>query len=102
MELLERASQLQALDSALTQTKAGQGCIALVYGEAGIGKTSLVEHFINSYKTAWRVLQGTCDSFFTPRPLGPLHDIALQISSLKGVQGSLLTLLRSETSREEL
>jgi DNA replication protein DnaC len=43
MELLERASQLQALNSALSLVKAreGQGCIALVYGEAGIGKTSL-------------------------------------------------------------
>jgi len=95
MELLERASQLQALHSALSQVKAreGQGCIALVYGEAGIGKTSLVEHFLSEQKTKWRILQGACDSLFTPRPLGPLHDIALQ------TQGSLLSLLDSESKR---
>jgi DNA-binding CsgD family transcriptional regulator len=100
MKLLERASQLQALDSALSQVKAreGQGCVALVYGEAGIGKTSLVEHFINEHKAKWRILQGACDALFTPRPLGPLHDIALQISSPQGAQGSLLNLLDSESS----
>ena len=101
MELLERAFQLQALNSALSQVKGkeGQGCIALVYGEAGIGKTALVEQFIHENKKSWRILQGACDSLFTPRPLGPLHDIALQISSQKGAQGSLLALLDSESNR---
>src|SRR5688572_28481261 len=46
MELLERASQRKAFDSALAQAQAGQGCIVLVHGEAGIGKTALVEHFL--------------------------------------------------------
>ncbi len=95
MELLERASQLQALNSALSQVKAreGQGCVALVYGEAGIGKTTLVEHFLDEHKAKWRILQGACDSLFTPRPLGPLHDIALQ------TQGQLPSLLDSESKR---
>ena len=93
MELLERASQLQALESALAQAKMGQGCVALVYGEAGIGKTSLVEHFISEYKKSWRILWGACDSLFTPRPLGPLQDIALQ------TQRKLLHLLDSESNR---
>src|SRR6266542_2691184 len=93
MELLERASQRRNMDSALAQAKAGQGCVALVYGEARIGKTKLVEHFVNQHKTSWRILQGVCDSLFTPRPLGPLHDIAVQTS------GTLLSLLNSETNR---
>ncbi len=96
MELLERTSQLQALNSALSQVKAreGQGCVTLVYGEAGIGKTSLVEHFLNEHKTKWQILQGACDSLFTPRPLGPLHDIAPQ------AHGDLLSLLESESNRQ--
>jgi len=100
MELLERTSQLQAFDSALTQAKAGQGCVALVYGEAGIGKTTLVEHFVRENQNAWRILQGACDSLFTPRPFGPLHDIALQISASQGTHGNLSALLESESSRE--
>jgi DNA-binding CsgD family transcriptional regulator len=104
MELFERASQLQALNSVLNQVKMreGQGCVALVYGEAGIGKTSLVEHFVNENKKSWRILQGACDSLFTPRPLGPLHDIALQIASPMGTQGNLLALLNSESNREAI
>lgn len=98
MELLERASQLQTLHSALKQVQAGEGCIALVNGEAGIGKTSLVEHFVHEHRSKWRILQGACDSLFTPRPLGPLHDIALQISPPKGTQGQLLELLDSESN----
>lgn len=93
MQLLERASQLQMLGLALTQAKAGQGCVALVYGEAGIGKSALLEHFLQEQKTAWRILQGACDSLFTPRPLGPLHDIALQ------AQGKLIALLEAESNR---
>src|SRR4030095_8496451 len=96
MELLERTSQLQALNSALSQVKAreGQGCVTLVYGEAGIGKTSLVEHFLNEHKTKWQILQGACDSLFTPRPLGPLHDIAPK------AHGDLLSLLESKPNRQ--
>ena len=92
MQLLERASQLQMLGSALTQAKAGQGCVALVYGEAGIGKSALIEHFLKG-QTEWRILQGACDSLFTPRPLGPLHDIAPHTG------GNLLALLESESNR---
>src|SRR5262245_40178598 len=92
MTLLERDPQLKALRSALSE--AGEaGRVALVYGEAGIGKTALVEQFVNEHRHSWRILPGACDSLFTPRPLGPLHDIAHQIS------GSLSGLLHSESDR---
>jgi DNA-binding CsgD family transcriptional regulator len=93
MELLERETQLQLLNSALAQAKDGQGCIALVYGEAGIGKSSLIEQFTHAHQQDWRTLSGVCDSLFTPRPLGPLHDIALQ------TQGQLLAALEAESNR---
>ena len=50
----------------------------LVSGEAGIGKTSVVERFIERNPSGTRVLWGTCEALFTPRPLGPLYDIAHQ------------------------
>src|SRR5678815_4177105 len=98
MRLLERDQSLQALHSALREAD-HEGRVALVYGEAGIGKSALVEQFVKEHEHSWRVLQGTCDSLFTPRPLGPLHDIAHQISSPNGTQGSLLGLLNSESDR---
>jgi DNA-binding CsgD family transcriptional regulator/tetratricopeptide (TPR) repeat protein len=96
MELLERASQLENLGAALRKVESGEGSVALVYGEAGIGKTSLVEQFIKANEKSWRILSGACDLLFTPRPLGPLRDIALQ------THGELLSLFESEASREAI
>ena len=49
--------------------------------DAGIGKTALVEEFVQRHDMKARVLWGACDALFTPRPLGPLYDIAPQIDS---------------------
>ena len=46
MELLERELYLDALNSAFAGASGGNGCIALVSGEAGIGKTSLIQQFV--------------------------------------------------------
>jgi len=80
MTLLEREPALDALATALAEAAAGEGRVALVYGEAGIGKTSLVDHFIRARPGAAsaRTLWGACDSLHTPRPLGPIYDIAPQ------------------------
>jgi ATP/maltotriose-dependent transcriptional regulator MalT len=50
--------------------------MVLVSGEAGIGKTSLVRRFCDQAEDSGSVLWGACDALFTPRPLGPLLDIA--------------------------
>src|SRR6476646_4192603 len=85
MELLERDLQLEALRAALEETGNGRGPgeahggrVLLISGEAGIGKTSLVETFAARCCSRGQVLYGACDALFTPRPLGPLHDIARQ------------------------
>src|SRR5688572_19770515 len=90
---LERDAFLAELHDAGTSA-ASQGCIALVSGEAGIGKTSLVESFCTD--TRARVLWGACDALFTPRPLGPLLDMARQ------TQGLLRELARTGAERERL
>ncbi len=77
--LLERDHCLTSLDDALNKACIGNGQVVLVSGEAGIGKTSLVEHFSQHHSHAARFLRGTCDPLFTPHPLCPLHDIARQL-----------------------
>ena len=79
--LLERDHFLHALDEALRHAGAGSGQLVLVSGEAGIGKTSLVEHFIAGCPPTTRALWGACEALFTPRALGPLYDIAQQLPS---------------------
>jgi DNA-binding CsgD family transcriptional regulator len=75
MGLLEREPFLTALSEALVASRT-EGRIALVFGEAGIGKTSLVDCFVATARAQTRVLWGACDSLHTPQPLAPLHDIA--------------------------
>src|SRR5258708_26978481 len=53
------------------------GHVILVMGEAGIGKTSLLREFRAGAREP--VLWGACDALRTPRPLGPLRDIAAQV-----------------------
>ena len=58
--------------------------MALVSGEAGIGKTSLVEQFA-ARRRAPRVLWGACEALSTPHPLGPLHDVAARGRRLRAL-----------------
>lgn len=77
MVLIEREPQLAALSQYLEDTRDGSGVLALVGGEAGAGKSALVSAFLAD--VAVRVVAGSCDGLSTPRPLGPLIDIAAQL-----------------------
>src|SRR5690242_7172820 len=96
VELLERDSFLLTLDDLLSQATAGHGRVALISGEAGIGKTSLVERFLEQRQAPTRTLWGACEALFTPRPLGPLYDMAPQL------QTPLRALLDGEVNRASL
>jgi len=95
MNLLEREQCLAELSQWLAAVAERGGCIALVGGEAGIGKTALLREFAQRHRSA-RVLWGACDALFTPQPLAPLHDIARQ------TQGELLALLNSPATRDRI
>jgi DNA-binding CsgD family transcriptional regulator len=96
MQLLERDSALDALGDWFAEARAGRGRLVLVGGEAGVGKTTLVEEFALRHRQAARVLRGACDPLTTPRPLGPLADVAPALG------GRLDQLLRDEAPREVL
>jgi predicted ATPase len=78
MELWQRSEALSLLGDLLRESAKG-GRIALVAGEAGIGKSALVVEFARRCGPGARVLWGACDRLVTPRALGPLHDIGHQI-----------------------
>jgi ATP/maltotriose-dependent transcriptional regulator MalT len=81
MILLERESDLTLLQQLFSSVTDGEGHCVFVSGESGIGKTSLLKHFTAELKKDYKVYEGLCDALFTPRPLAPLYDIALQISA---------------------
>jgi DNA-binding CsgD family transcriptional regulator/type II secretory pathway predicted ATPase ExeA len=90
-QLLERDDALAALRAGLEAvTATREGRVAFVGGEAGVGKTSLLRRFAVDARAHARVLWGECDALFTPRPLGPLLDIA------ETVGGELETLVAGE------
>ncbi|MDZ7645542.1 MAG: AAA family ATPase [Woeseiaceae bacterium] len=74
--LVERQESLRALLELRDQAEAGRGRIALIGGEAGIGKTSLIDALRQSVEGRCRVVWGSCDALFTPRPLGPIQDMS--------------------------
>jgi DNA-binding CsgD family transcriptional regulator/tetratricopeptide (TPR) repeat protein len=78
MELLERERCLLDLGEWLDTAVDRGGLVALVGGEAGIGKTTLLQEFSRQQRKVPKTLWGACDALFTPRPLAPLHDIARQ------------------------
>lgn len=80
MSLLEREAALATLNACLADASAGHGRLVFVTGEAGIGKTTLIERFTFDQQVA-RTWWGGCELLFTPRPLGPLRDIAAQARS---------------------
>ncbi len=80
MNLIEREDFLATMQKQFQQTVSGEGHSIFVVGEAGIGKTSLVKAFLKQVEAETIVYTGTCDPLFTPRPLAPLYDLALQIA----------------------
>jgi DNA-binding CsgD family transcriptional regulator len=57
----------------------GSGRMVLLCGEAGVGKTAVIDRFLEQCGRQVRVLRGWCDPLSAPRPLGPLIDMAAQL-----------------------
>jgi DNA-binding CsgD family transcriptional regulator/tetratricopeptide (TPR) repeat protein len=76
--LVERDAHLTALAGAWEQVRRTRhGSLVLVRGEAGSGKTALVDAFRDGLGVP--VWTGTCQPLTTPRPLAPFADLAAQL-----------------------
>ncbi len=76
VDMLPRQDRLAPLDEALASAAAGAGRMVLLGGEAGSGKSTLVRQFADSAARRHEVLIGYCEPLSTPRPAGPLLDLA--------------------------
>jgi DNA-binding CsgD family transcriptional regulator len=94
IELVERSGPLEELRRFLGEAEGTGGRLVLVSGEAGIGKTSLIGHFLQSVARGPEVFAGSCDPLSTPVALGPLLDIA------RSVHGRLEQLLNDGAPAE--
>lgn len=80
-QILERSEQLAELADAARAAAKGQGGVVLLHGEAGIGKSSLVDALRGLLPAEGRLLVGYCDDLSTARTLGPFRDLVGVVSA---------------------
>ena len=96
MELLERDRERETLETAIGESSS-RGVVVVVEGEAGIGKTALVSAIALTHRVLW----GACDPLITPRPMGPLRDVAREAGgplaeAIEGSRDDLLSAVLDE------
>src|SRR5215211_6510090 len=96
MNLLERDEDLEKLRQLLQHAAEGHGSLVMLGGEAGVGKTAFVRRFMRDAEGRARILAGACDALSTPRPLGPLADIAADIG------GEIERLIEAAARRDQV
>ncbi|HEY7178680.1 MAG TPA: AAA family ATPase, partial [Gaiella sp.] len=105
--LLERDGELTRLAEQLDAVERSErGHVVLIRGEAGVGKTALIRALCDGRTGTAEVVRGACDPLFTPRPLGPLLEIAHTLEGeLVGLAGrgampyEMVAALAEELSR---
>ncbi len=95
MRVVERDDILAALHACVQDCQDGEGRLVLVSGEAGVGKTTVLEQ-LRAGRPRLRWLHSGCDDLSTPRPLSALFDLAAQAG------GALEAACRRGAAREEL
>ena len=90
VDLLERQAQLDELAQYLREAGTSAGKIVFVSGEAGAGKSALIERFLQQaprgtcvlwgHCDATCVLWGHCNALQTSRVLGPINEVAAGLS----------------------
>ena len=99
--LMGRAAETTALEKCLSALKAGRGGIAMVYGEAGVGKTRLLADTRQREAGNFTWLEGRCFAFSHAVSYGPFLDLLRRHLGIADEQGedAAQTALRSYTNR---
>jgi DNA-binding CsgD family transcriptional regulator/tetratricopeptide (TPR) repeat protein len=87
--LLEREDELALLHETVGAASRGEGRFVLLAGEAGSGKTSLV----NELRGRGKLLVGVCEPLSVPAPLAPVRELAPHLPELEG--GDRVALARA-------
>jgi DNA-binding CsgD family transcriptional regulator/tetratricopeptide (TPR) repeat protein len=95
MPVLERDAFLDSLVEYAGEAQAGASRLVFLAGEAGVGKTTVLELLRERLPQA-RWVVGACDGSFTPQPLGPLYDLAPDLG------GAIATACAEDASRDRL
>jgi DNA-binding CsgD family transcriptional regulator len=84
-----RDHECRILDSLFEQVRAGYPRSILIGGEAGIGKTTLVDHFVSGLRRDDTVvLKGSCFDVASPLPYGPWREAMSRALETRGPPGA--------------
>lgn len=99
--LMGRADETARLDKCLGALKAGDGCIAFIYGEAGVGKTRLLSDMRRREAGNFNWLEGRCFAFSHALSYGLFLDLLRRHLGIADEQGenAAQTALRSYTDK---
>src|SRR6476469_9898390 len=107
-QLLEREEALDTLVDARSEVERHlRGRVVFVGGEAGAGKTALLRAFFAAAPREADLHWATCEPLATPRPLGPLldladelrGDLAAQVAAIAAPHDVAASLLRQVEGR---
>jgi DNA-binding CsgD family transcriptional regulator/tetratricopeptide (TPR) repeat protein len=74
-DLLERQETLEFIQSCVQKLSAGKGGVVSISGEAGIGKTSIIQALPDLCPEDIKLAVGFCENLTTSRLFGPLFDM---------------------------
>ncbi|MDA8586501.1 ATP-binding protein [Rhodobacteraceae bacterium] len=77
--IVGRSAEQRVLKEALRCVPKRGGQLVLVRGEAGIGKSTFIEHFLAEVPAEHDAAFSWCDPLKTPRPLGPIRELATTV-----------------------
>jgi class 3 adenylate cyclase/DNA-binding winged helix-turn-helix (wHTH) protein/tetratricopeptide (TPR) repeat protein len=79
-----RQTELALLEAALAQAGAGHGQVVAVVGEAGVGKSRLVDEFVQvAHMQGWLVLDSAAMSYGQATPYFPVRDLLCRYCHLE-------------------
>ena len=78
--LIERDNELQTLKDLKHGMGESGGRVVLICGEAGIGKSSLIQSFLGQLPHGVLKATGLCDPLLTPRPMGAVREVIEELS----------------------
>jgi hypothetical protein len=91
-----RRSESEALDELLTRARGGESAALVLRGEAGIGKTALLEYTVERADPAFRVARATGVESEMELPFAGLHQLcAPMLDSLDRIPGPQREALRA-------
>lgn len=80
--LVERDDLLAALTRIAAGATGHHGTLVLLSGEAGVGKTALVQALADALPSSLTLRRGACDNVTTPAPLGPFLEAAPELNEV--------------------